>query len=111
MEEQAPMLVGLEQAHGNTIHVHGIPWYEFMNLDVSRTNMVCPCSETMNLLLLNIVFCLNMSYITNFNRSKASEYGTYITDDIMFKALDMVPVIVMMSKASGHDLYIHITML
>ena len=28
--------LGLEQVHGNTLHVHGFPWYEFMNLDMNN---------------------------------------------------------------------------
>ena len=41
--------LGLEQGHGSTMHVHGFPWYEFMNLDMNRANIVWPCSETMTL--------------------------------------------------------------
>ena len=101
--------LGLEHGQGNTIHVHGFPWYEFINLDMNRTSIVWPCSETMTLLLLNIVLCLDMSYITNYDMSKASTHGTYITDDIMSKALGHGPSVCndTMFKASGHDLYIY----
>ena len=63
----------------------------------------------MTLLLLNIVFCLNMSYITNHNMSKANNQGTYITDDIMSKAFGHGPSVCndTMFKASGHELYIY----
>ena len=102
------MQLGLEWYHVNTMHVHGFPWYEFMNLDMNRTNIVWPCSETMILLLLNIVFCLKMSYITNSNMFKASNHFTYITDDIMSKAFGHGPSVCndTMSKASRNDLYI-----
>ena len=51
-----------------------------------------------------------MSYITNYDMSKASTHGTYITDDIMSKAFGHGPSVCndTMSKASGHDLYIYI---
>ena len=103
------MQLGLEQGHGNSIHVHGFPWYEFINLDMNRTSIVWPCSETMTLLLLNIVLCLDMSYITNYDMSKASTHGTYITDDIMSKAFGHGPSVCndTMFKASGHELYIY----
>ena len=105
--------VGLERGHVNTMHVHGFPWYELMNLDMNRMNIAWPCLETITLLLLNIVLCLNMSYITNYDMSKASTYGTYITDDIMSKAFGYGPIVCYdtMSKASGHDLSIYKTML
>jgi len=61
----------------------------------------------MTLLLLNMVLCLNMSYITNYNMSKVSAHGTYISD-IMFKAFGHDPSVSndTMFKASRHDLYI-----
>ena len=43
--------LGLKQGHVNTMHVYGFPWYEFMNLDMNRANIVWPCSETMTLLI------------------------------------------------------------
>ena len=41
--------------------------------------------------------------------SKVSTHGTYITDDIMSKALGQGPSVCndTMFKASGHDLYIY----
>ena len=95
------------------MHGHGFPWYEFMNLDMNRTNIVWPFSETITLSLLNIVLFLNMSYITNYDMSKASNHGTYVTNDIMSKAFGHGPSVCngTMSKASGHDLCIYITML
>ena len=101
--------IGLEQGHGSTMHVHGFPWYEFMNLDMNRANIVWPCSETMTLWLLNMVLCLNMSYITKYNMSKASTQGTYINIDTMSKAYEHGPMVYndIMPKASGHDLYIY----
>ena len=101
--------LGLERGHVNTMHVHGFPCYDFMNLYINRTNIVWPCSETMTLSLLNLVLCLNMSYITNYNMSKASTHGTYITDDIMSKAFGHGPSVCndTMFKASGHELYIY----
>ena len=80
-----------------------------MNLDMNRANIVWPCSETMTLLLLSIVLYLNISYITNYDMSKASTHGTYITDDIISKAFGHGPSICnyTMFKASGHELYIY----
>ena len=101
--------LGLERVYVNTMNVHHILYYEFMNLDMNRTNIIWPCSETMTLLLLNIVLCLEMSYITNYDMSKASTHGTYITDDIMSKAFGHGPSVCndTMFKASGHELYIY----
>ena len=89
------------------------PWYEFMNLDMNRISIVWPCSETMTLLLLNIVLCLDMNYITNYDMSKATIHVNYVTDDIMSKAFGHGHIICndTMSKASGHGLFIYMTML
>ena len=107
LENFETLQLGLEQGHGNTMHVHGFPWYEFMNLDMNRTSIVWPCSETITLLLLNIVLCLDMSYITNYDMSKASTHGTYITDDIISKVFGHGPGVCndTMFKVSGHELY------
>ena len=50
-----------------------------------------------------------MSYNTNYDMSKASTHGTYITDDIMSKAFGHGPSVCndTMFKASGHELYIY----
>ena len=78
-----------------------------MNLDMNRISIEWPCSETMTLLLLNRVLCLDKSYINNYDMSKASTEGTYITDDIMSKAFGHGPSVCndTMFKASGHELY------
>jgi len=91
------------------MHVHGFPWYEFMNLDMNRRKIVWPCRGSIILSLLTIVLCLNMSYITKYDISKASTHGTYITDDIMSKAHIHGPSICndIMSGAGGRDLYIY----
>ena len=48
-----------------------------------------------------------MSYITNYDMSKANTHDTYITDDLMSKAFEHDPSICndTMFKASGHELY------
>ena len=50
-----------------------------------------------------------MSFITNYNMTKASDHGTYITDDIMSKAFGKSPSFFndTMSKSSGDDLYLY----
>ena len=63
----------------------------------------------MTLVLLNIVLCLDMSYITNYNMSKASIHGSYITDDIMSKVFGHGPSVCndTQFKAPGLELYIY----
>ena len=76
---------------------------------MNRTSIVWSCSETMTLPLLNIVLCLDMSYSTNYDMSKASTHSTYTTDYIQSKAFGLGPSVCndTMFKASGHELYIY----
>ena len=79
-------IIGLERIHVYTVSVHGFLCYEFMNLNMNRTNIVWLCLEPMTLLILIIVLCLNLSYITKYYMSKASTHSTCISDDILSKA-------------------------
>ena len=64
-------------------------------------------------LLLYIVFRVDINYITNFDMSNASTYGASITNNIITKAFAYTPIFWnnTMFKASGHKLYIYVTML
>jgi len=76
-------------------------------MDMKVTNTIYPYSETMTLLLLNIVIFPNMVHNTNYNIS--CEHSTYINDDIMSKATGHGLSVNddTMSKATGHDLYMY----
>ena len=76
---------------------------------MNRTSVVWSCSETMTLLLLNIVLCLEMSYSTNYDMSKASTHSIYTTDYIHSKDFGFGSSVCnnIMFRASGHELYIY----
>ena len=63
----------------------------------------------MTLPLLNIVLCLEMSYSTNYDMSKASTHSIYTTGYIHFKDFGFGSSVCnnIMFRASGHELYIY----
>ena len=76
---------------------------------MNRTSVVWSCSETMTLPLLNILLCLEMSYSTNYDMSKASTHSIYATGYIHFKDFGFGSSVCnnIMFRASGHELYIY----